>query len=78
VAELAVQDLGRRFPTRYVAVRFGIVFTGVRPGEKLFEELQYGGEAIDRFGPSLSIRRTTSWAFKGGTASGSPERLRSC
>ena len=25
-----------------------IVFTGVRPGEKLFEELQYGGEAIDK------------------------------
>jgi FlaA1/EpsC-like NDP-sugar epimerase len=135
VAELVVQDLGRRFPTRYVAVRFGnvlgsagsviplfreqiarggpltithpemkryfmtiseaavlvlqagamgrggeifvldmgepvhivdlakrmielsgrqasgeidIVFTGVRPGEKLFEELQYGSEAIDK------------------------------
>jgi FlaA1/EpsC-like NDP-sugar epimerase len=134
VAELVVQDLGRRFPTRYVAVRFGnvlgsagsviplfreqiarggpvtithpdmkryfmtipeaavltlqagamgeggeiyvldmgepvrivdlarrmielsghpraseieIVYTGVRPGEKLFEELQYGSEAID-------------------------------
>ena len=25
-----------------------IVFTGVRPGEKLFEELQYGSEAIDK------------------------------
>jgi FlaA1/EpsC-like NDP-sugar epimerase len=25
-----------------------IVFTGTRPGEKLFEELQYGGEAIDK------------------------------
>jgi FlaA1/EpsC-like NDP-sugar epimerase len=135
VAELVVQDLGRRFPTRYVAVRFGnvlgsagsviplfweqiarggpvtithpemkryfmtiaeaavltlqaaamgrggeifvldmgepvhivdlakrmielsgrqasgeidIVFTGVRPGEKLFEELQQGSEAIDK------------------------------
>jgi FlaA1/EpsC-like NDP-sugar epimerase len=135
VAELVVQDLGRRFPTRYVAVRFGnvlgsagsviplfreqiarggpvtithpdmkryfmtiseaavltlqagamgqggeifvldmgepvhivdlakrmielsghgdggdidIVFTGVRPGEKLFEELEYGSEAIDK------------------------------
>jgi FlaA1/EpsC-like NDP-sugar epimerase len=24
-----------------------IVFTGVRPGEKLFEELQYGSEAIE-------------------------------
>ena len=24
-----------------------VVFTGVRPGEKLFEELQYGGEAMD-------------------------------
>jgi FlaA1/EpsC-like NDP-sugar epimerase len=135
VAELVVQDLGRRFPTRYVAVRFGnvlgsagsviplfreqiarggpvtithpdmqryfmtipeaavltlqagamgaggeifvldmgepirivdlarrmielsghprsdeieIVYTGVRPGEKLFEELQYGSEAIDQ------------------------------
>jgi len=135
VAELVVQDLGRRFPTRYLAVRFGnvlgsagsviplfrqqiarggpvtithpemkryfmtipeaavlvlqagamgrggeifvldmgepvrivdlakrmielsghgdygdidIVFTGVRPGEKLFEELEYGSEAIDK------------------------------
>ena len=135
VAELVVQDLGRRFRTRYVAVRFGnvlgsagsviplfreqiarggpvtvthpamkryfmtipeaavltlqagamgaggeifvldmgepvlvldlakrmiemsghqregeidIVFTGMRPGEKLFEELQYGSEAIDK------------------------------
>ena len=25
-----------------------IVFTGVRPGEKLFEELQYSGESIDK------------------------------
>jgi FlaA1/EpsC-like NDP-sugar epimerase len=25
-----------------------IVYTGVRPGEKLFEELQYGSEAIDQ------------------------------
>ncbi len=133
VAELVVQDLGRRFATRYVAVRFGnvlgsagsvipifreqiakggpvtvthpdmkryfmtipeaavltlqagalgrggeifvldmgepvrivdlaqrmirlssrsdeveIVFTGMRPGEKLFEELQYGAESMDR------------------------------
>jgi FlaA1/EpsC-like NDP-sugar epimerase len=24
------------------------VFTGMRPGEKLFEELQYGSEAIDK------------------------------
>ena len=135
VAELVVQDLERRFPTRYVAVRFGnvlgsagsvipifqradrrgragdgdaprdeallhddpggravltlqagamgkggeifvldmgepvrivdlarrmiklsghprageidVVFTGLRPGEKLFEELQYGSEAMD-------------------------------
>jgi len=26
----------------------GVVFTGVRPGEKLFEELQYSGESIDK------------------------------
>jgi len=25
-----------------------ILFTGVRPGEKLFEELQYSGESIDK------------------------------
>ena len=25
-----------------------VVFTGVRPGEKLFEELQYSGESIDK------------------------------
>ncbi len=41
VAELVVQGLGHRYKTRYV-------FTCVRPGEKLFEELQYSTEAIDK------------------------------
>jgi FlaA1/EpsC-like NDP-sugar epimerase len=35
------------------------VFTGVRPGEKLFEELQYSGESIDKTRhPKIAIGRS--------------------
>ncbi len=45
-----IVDLARRMIELSGHPRAGeidIVFTGVRPGEKLFEELQYGAEAID-------------------------------
>jgi FlaA1/EpsC-like NDP-sugar epimerase len=45
-----IVDLARRMIELSGHPRAGeieIVYTGVRPGEKLFEELQYGSEAID-------------------------------
>ncbi len=44
VAELVVQDLGRRFPTRYVAVRFGNVLGSAGSVIPLFrEQIARGG-----------------------------------
>jgi FlaA1/EpsC-like NDP-sugar epimerase len=44
VAELVVQDLGRRFPTRYVAVRFGNVIGSAGSVVPIFrEQIRRGG-----------------------------------
>jgi FlaA1/EpsC-like NDP-sugar epimerase len=70
VAELVVQDLGRRFPTRYVAVRFGNVLGSAGSVIPLFrEQIARGGPVTitqARSSSSTWASLSTSWTSRGG------------